>query len=887
MNICTIVARNYVAHARVLAKSFLEIHPEGTCSVLVIDDPSGFIDPAEERFELLTIDQIGLPDMERMTASYDVMELSTAVKPWLLQTLLRRPGVDTVMYLDPDIQIFAPLEEIVERARGDNVVLTPHFTTPLPRDGLKPSEEDILIAGSYNLGFIGLGASETADELLAWWAERLERHCLNEPEQGQFVDQRWIDLAPGLWPGINVLRETGFNIAYWNYATRNLEDDGAGGYRVDGNPLRFFHFSGFDPRSPTTLSKHQNRIDVAADPVLTRICAEYAAALLAAGFEQAVDWPYGWNTLPNGLKLDRAARKVFRDGTERGELRESVWNEAGAERFAAFLREPDADLKANREINRYAQALWDTRPDFRKAFASIEGDGGAGFAGWLHATAPDTGVIEPLLPAAPGPNGARLVRTPPPTEPGINVVGYLSSERGVGEVARQILAALEEGGVPSAAVDSPAEPGLIAERLPDLAFADHPYDFNLICVNADMLPLVAAGLGHDFFDSRSTAGLWFWEISHFPEQWQASFDYVDEVWVASEHIAEALRRVAPIPVQTIRVPIVPAPPAPASRAELGLPEGFCFLFMFDYRSVFNRKNPLGIVEAFCAAFEPGAGPSLVIKSICGEEFPEQRTALAAAAADRPEIHLVEEMISIERKNAMIASCDCYVSLHRSEGLGLTMAEAMYFGKPVIATAYSGNLDFMSEENGYLVPYTLTEIGPDADPYPPEKQWADPDLERAAALMREVFENPEEGAARGQRAAEEIRRTHSPAAASASIEERIEEGRRERLIAQLQPPSAARATVGAPSGRNLLEHLLNFSEAPARRDAGGVQAAAKRLYMRLLRPYAAHQQRINAATAESLDELREAVREALRIEAQAERELEERIARAERPSDQDA
>ena len=201
MNVCTIIARNYLAHARVLAKSFRAIHPDGTCSVLVIDDPSGFIDPAEEPFELLTIDQIGLDHPERMAASYDVMELSTAVKPWLLRTLLDRPGVDSVMYLDPDIRVFDSIEEIERRARGHNVVLTPHFTTPLPRDDRKPSEEDILIAGTYNLGFIALGPGETAHQLLDWWSERLETHCLNDPAQGHFVDQRWIDLAPGIWSG--------------------------------------------------------------------------------------------------------------------------------------------------------------------------------------------------------------------------------------------------------------------------------------------------------------------------------------------------------------------------------------------------------------------------------------------------------------------------------------------------------------------------------------------------------------------------------------------------------------------------------------------------------------------------------------------------------------
>ena len=100
----------------------------------------------------------------------------------------------------------------------------------------------------------------------------------------------------------------------------------------------------------------------------------------------------------------------------------------------------------------------------------------------------------------------------------------------------------------------------------------------------------------------------------------------------------------------------------------------------------------------------------MIKSIGGEDFRDQQRELAAAVADRPEIKLIEDTVSRGMKNAMIASCDCYVSLHRSEGLGLTMGEAMYFGRPVIATAYSGNLDFMTTENSYLVPYEMAEIG---------------------------------------------------------------------------------------------------------------------------------------------------------------------------------
>jgi SAM-dependent methyltransferase/glycosyltransferase involved in cell wall biosynthesis len=873
VNICTIIARNYVAHARVLAESFKAHHPEGTCSVLVIDDPSGYIDAAEEPFELLTIGQIGLPDPERMAASYDVMELSTAVKPWLLRTLLERPGVESVAYLDPDIKVFSSLAEIDRRAQDHGVVLTPHFTKPLPRDGRKPAEEDILIAGTYNLGFIALSPGETAAALLDWWSERLEAHCLNEPAEGRFVDQRWIDLAPGLWQGIDVLRDPSYNIAYWNLPTRQLEDAEDGGYRVDGEPLHFFHFSGFDPRTPETLSKHQDRVGIAPGTPLARICREYAGDLLGNDFETANAWPYGWGEMENGIKLDRAARSVLRDAVEADALEESVFTRSGADRFADYLRTSTGTGKPS--LSRYTKAFWDSRPDLQIHFPDIHGASAPAFVEWLRVS-PDAGVETALLPPAPpAPNGgaAAPVAKPPRIEPGVNVVGYLSDPRGVGEAARQLLSALEGGATATATIDSPTAPEKIRDQLEDIPDEAHPYDVNLICVNADMLPVVAQALGNRFFDGRHSIGLWFWEVSHFPEMWRGAFDHVDEVWVATEHVAAALRPLSAKPVHTIRIPITPAPPTEMGRDELGMPEGFCFLFVFDYRSVFRRKNPLGVVEAFCRAFEPGAGPSLVIKSICGDEFPAERERLESAIRERPEIHLIDEMIPAGAKNAMVANCDCYVSLHRSEGLGLTMAEAMYFSKPVIATGYSGNLDFMTGRNSYVVPHTMAEIGPDAAPYPPDKTWAEPDLDVAAELMRKVFEEPAEAAQRGRIAAEDIRRTHSPRAAREALELRLDQVRRGQVFTRLQPPTPQQAQTGtAAGGRVQLEHLLQVSDPPPQGGADNVRASAKRLYMRALRPYVAYQQRVNLSTAESLDELREMLGETLKMEAAIDRRL---------------
>jgi 2-polyprenyl-3-methyl-5-hydroxy-6-metoxy-1,4-benzoquinol methylase/glycosyltransferase involved in cell wall biosynthesis len=880
VNICTIIARNYLAQARVLARSFKELHPGGTCTVLVIDDPTGFIDPAEEQFELLTIHDIGLPDAERMAAIYDVMELSTAVKPWLLRTLLARPGYDSVSYLDPDIQVFSSLDKIEEEAKAHDIVLTPHFTAPLRRDGRTPREEDILIAGTYNLGFIGLGAGKVADELLDWWSERLENDCVNDPANGHFVDQRWIDLVPGFWPDLFLLRETTYNIAYWNLPTRALEIDGDG-YRVDGEPLRFFHFSGYDPRRRDQLSKHQTRVQLREDPALAQICDDYGDALLDLGFEAARKWPYGWDDAANGLRLDRIARDLYREGLEAGRLAATPFDVTGAAQLTDYLT---ATIHGTGEaaVNRYATKVWEGRQDLRDIFPDIDGASAIAYLEWMREFGGETGAsLDTLLGVVPpSANGATADNGSGGIQAGVNVVGYISDERGVGEVSRQILGALDSRGIAAAPIDTPAVPGEIEKVLKGVADADHPFDINLICVNADMLPAIAAALGPRFFHGHRTAGVWFWEVSEFPRQWLASFDHLDEVWVASEFVAEALRPVAPIPVKTMRVPVTPLPPAEMSRAELGMPEGFTFLFVFDYRSVFRRKNPLGLVEAFKRAFEPGEGPSLVLKSIFADLFPAQRQELADAIADRPEIHLIEDNVSAAAKNAMVANCDCYISLHRSEGLGLTMAEAMYFGKPVIGTAYSGNLDFMTPENSFLISAAAAKIGPGAEPYDAEGWWAEPDLDFAARTMRDVVADPAARKERARRGAVDIRLTHSPAAAADWLEARIAETRAAGVVAHLRRPGPA---TSDPASKGDLEHLLGLGGLPPVGEGNQVRGQAKRAYNRAIRPYAAYQHQVNDSVGRSLDEIRDElsdIRGTLAASIEASMAREGRIAGAE-------
>jgi glycosyltransferase involved in cell wall biosynthesis len=361
--------------------------------------------------------------------------------------------------------------------------------------------------------------------------------------------------------------------------------------------------------------------------------------------------------------------------------------------------------------------------------------------------------------------------------PGVAVLGYLRGELGIGESARLMVAALQAAGVPHAAV--PIEQGLLSRRSsggdpPTPAAAATRFDTSLVCVNADLTPAVAAAVP-ELFDGRRRIGMWYWEVEEFPRSQHGGFDHVDEVWVATDFVRRAVEPHSPVPVRIVTPPLPQRGAEPTlTRADLGLPDRPLFLFSFDFLSTAERKNPWGLIDAFRLAFAPDEGPVLVIKSINADRRPAAAERLRLHAAGHPDVLLLEEYLDAAGRDALVALCDVYVSLHRSEGLGLTMAEAMARGKPVIATGYSGNLQFMTEENSFLVPWVPVAIPPDAEPYPAGGTWADPDLPAAAAAMRLVIQRPDVAAARGARAAADIATLHSPAAAGREAARRLSE-----------------------------------------------------------------------------------------------------------------
>jgi glycosyltransferase involved in cell wall biosynthesis len=433
---------------------------------------------------------------------------------------------------------------------------------------------------------------------------------------------------------------------------------------------------------------------------------------------------------------------------------------------------------------------------------------------------------------------------------GVNLAGYLDATLGLGEAARHVGEALAAGGIAVAPLPLSSR---ASERHGEVEAAEPVHPVTIVCANPDGMSGARDELGAAAFDGRHVVGMWWWEVAALPARWLRAFDLVDEVWVGSRFVADVLAAVAPVPVVHVPQPVPEPACSEASRPELGLPddERFLFGFVMDYASVAERKNPLGLVEAFSRAFPRGSGEDegvgLVLKTLGGERHPDEHAAVVAAAAAHPAITVIDTHLSAADKNALIRTLDCYVSLHRSEGFGLTIAEAMLLGTPVIATDYGGSRDLVTAFNALPVDWRLVPIGPGRDPYPAEGEWAEPDLDHAAAAMRAVRADPAAAQARAERARAEVLAAHAPAVAGRAMAD--------RLARVLSLPLDG---TGRTTGLDLAGVRARMATGPQAAPGGdrGARGAVRDAALRAMRPYTVHQRLVDEellAVLESLDE----------------------------------
>jgi glycosyltransferase involved in cell wall biosynthesis len=841
--IFTIVSNNYLHYANTMFESLKEHCPQADLVLGLCDARTAETDcPAAD--DIVPIDQLDIPQLGAFIYQYSILELNTAIKPYIIELLMKR-GYRKVIYFDPDIRIFRSLDEMLALLDEHNVLLTPHLTDILD-DGKAPTELQILQAGSYNLGFIGLRTCEETLKLAKWWQDKLYKECVVDLPRNLFVDQKWMDLVPSMFERVYINRDPSWNIAYWNLNHRSLERQEDGSYTVDGRPLTFFHFSGFSIEA-STLSKHQNRFNKNFSSALRDLCTYYEQALLRNGIERFKRLPYAFSKFADGVPVPDAARRLIRTDSRLADI--NFFDASQCPRIHAELNRSVPSSRDGIALTVLAVALWESRVDLRNAFPAVESIDSPRFAEWLlESAARDSGFSEiylqpiraelervrtrstlghdslvgrlsshlfrfawqnrkripqnfriALAPYAGWalrkayPRPAAIAASPSPSESapvtpksdaaGINLIGYLHAESGVGEAARASLRALKQSKLPFSLIDyrlgnisrmGESVEGHINEAL---------YPINLMHVNADQSKIARDHLGGSLFDGRYTIGYWYWEMPEFPDFLHFAYEQVDEIWVSTEYNRRAIAKHTNKPVHVIPPVIDVRIDTPLTRAELNLPEDcFIFLHMSDALSIPERKNPMGVVTAFLQAFanKPEAKVQLVIKVSNLDHQPDLSEAIFAAMEKEPRIELIREYLDRNTLNNLFNNCDCYVSLHRAEGFGLPIAEAMYLGKPVIATRWSGNEDFMDEQSSLPVDFTVIELDRDFGPYQKGQLWAEPDLENAAAKMLELQNNPALAERIGSLAAKRIKEMYS-----ADSIARLQEARCADIYAGLQ------------------------------------------------------------------------------------------------------
>jgi glycosyltransferase involved in cell wall biosynthesis len=840
----TIVSRNYLAYALTLMQSLARQYPRAPRYLCLADEPAG--DPAldTDLFETVTIDRLDLPHFDAFVFRYDIMELNTAVKPYMFEWLRQRHPDAGLMYLDPDLYILRPLQA-VERtfADGKLAVLTPHINQPLEDDGKFPTELSLMRTGVYNCGFVAINAAHPdSARLIDWWSRKLEFDCFVDLEAGLFTDQKWMDMAPALFPDVSVLRDDGYNLAYWNLANRRVARGADGSYSVNGVPLVFAHFSGVDLGRPEIYSKHQNRFDADGIGGLRPLYDEYLGKLRENEHPRHAPKPYAYGRFADGAAIAKPLRDTYRRHFDvRCDQPTGHPQRMDRARFNEAC--PELVDMPTLPISHVMYTVWKMREDLQAAFSLRTDAGRAGFIEWYLASAKremglDDAYVQPVRerfkPIRPGSPGGRAMlrmfnwakrhsglthlyaRVPfawrmrlrhrlhdasgvpmPPMPlvsearrqrsdavaqagtrelPGANLLGYARGEFGIAENVRSYARALEQAGYPFLIYNFDVGAASRQEdRSMERCFSETlQYGNNVFFINADQMQIARDALGRETFAGRYNIGFWLWELEKFPRAWQGALDLVDEVWAPTQFVCRSIAACTGKPVLRMPKAIEFAVPQGMGRGHFGLPDHeFVFLYSYDFNSFKARKNPEAAIAAFRKAFSDGVpGVRMLVKSINGERHPGQLATLRRFVADDARIEVRDGFLDRTEMFGLENAVDCYVSPHRSEGFGLGMAECMYLGKPVIATGYSGNLDFMDRDNSLLVDYRMVPLREGDYPFWQGQQWADPDVDHMAALMRRVFDDRGFASRIGAVAAASIRRTHSKAACAAAVTARL-------------------------------------------------------------------------------------------------------------------
>jgi hypothetical protein len=377
---CTIAANSHLASARVVASSFQRHHPGVPFFVLVADELDGRLEPDEESFTTLRLDELDDPRITRLRFGYGQQALSYALTPYAIEHLLDR-GYEGVIFVKQESLVLGELSLFTSLLDRRSVLLTPHLRSPLRGEEGTSRELNILLSGSYNGGVVGVSGRPEGRAFLEWWQDRLSTHCRHAVGQGIHWEQRWLDLVPALFDEVEIVRDPGYNVGHWSFPERIVRVSD-GDVSVDELPCRLLRFSGYSPEDPERVTRYSDRLAVADLGEAAGLFEHYREELFAAGYEQTRDRPYAFDRFDNGVAIPELVRSMYLELGERAAAFGDPFR-VGPGSFFAWLNEPAGRRSWGRRVSRLWLEVHRRRPDVRGAFPDVLGVDRRAFLDWV------------------------------------------------------------------------------------------------------------------------------------------------------------------------------------------------------------------------------------------------------------------------------------------------------------------------------------------------------------------------------------------------------------------------------------------------------------------------------------------------------------------------
>jgi hypothetical protein len=372
VTVATAVTKSHLSLARALGASLRRHHPDTDFVVLLVDEPEGYVTPATEPFRIVSISELDLPRRERFLFQYTRMQAVSAAKPFLLARLLSE-ALPAVAFLDPDVLILGSLAPLFDQVSLHPIVLTPHLDVGLAGDDRAARELNILVSGVYNGGVVGVSNTPDALDFLEWWRDRLWSYCRFAVDDGMHYDQRWLDLVPGLFDGVEIFRDPRYNIAHWNLPERSAV------------PCHLFHFSGYVPEEPEQVTKYSRRLGMGDVGDTALLFERYRNALVEAGYEETRHWPYAYDSFDNGVPIPDLVRTIYRDLGEEVARFGDPFRTGSSDSFYCWLNEPIDRARARHRVSRLWTEAHRRRPELQQLFPDPLGADRRSFLAWTTA----------------------------------------------------------------------------------------------------------------------------------------------------------------------------------------------------------------------------------------------------------------------------------------------------------------------------------------------------------------------------------------------------------------------------------------------------------------------------------------------------------------------